>query len=60
MAQIGDGRFATGDFLPETQYGAVVTFSPVAPVLTGPEYRAGEFDDGSDATTATLQPALAF
>lgn len=60
MAQIGDGRFTTGDFLPETQYGAVVNFSPMDPLGIGLEYLVGEFDDGSDTTTVTLQPALAF
>lgn len=49
-----------GDFLPETQYGAVVNFSPMDPVGLGLEYLVGEFDDGSDTTTVTLQLALVF
>ena len=49
-----------GDFLPETLYGAVVNFTPMDHVSVGLEYLAGEYEDGSDTTTLTLQLALTF
>jgi len=49
-----------GDFLPETIYGAVVNVTPMDHVAIGLEYLAGEYEDGSDTATITLQLALTF
>lgn len=49
-----------GDFLLETVYGAVINYAPVDHVGIGLEYQTGEYEDGTDLTSATVQLALEF
>lgn len=49
-----------GDFLPESLYGAVAGYAPMDHVDIALEIQTGEYADGSDITTATVQLALAF
>lgn len=49
-----------GDFLPETLYGAVAGYTPMDHVDIALEFQSGEYADGNDITTATVQLALAF
>lgn len=58
-----DAGGATDDadvFLPESLYGAVVGYTPMDHVDIALELQAGEFANGNDFTTATVQLALAF
>lgn len=51
-----------GSFLPETQYGAVVTYNLFEGVSLGLEYQYGEFDtpDNDDITTVIAQLGMEF
>lgn len=56
------GAEDTGEFLPETLYGAVVNYALFDTLSLGLEYQYGEFDtvDEKDVTTVTAQLALEF